>query len=859
MKHENKLARVVCCIKTLFHRLPFFKSKKSEEIGNIISLSPNPRLSDAENDAYLDFLEYQKELRAAFQNQNIQNIAITGNHGVGKSSIIRSYEAQDKDQKKGYFYISLMDFKYIPSDDDEANGRTEEEEERFQQEFERYLLCQILSKADASSLPHSMFKLIPTHGKLITKIVAGCLSLLVLCVATILLRSQLGISENFVMPLICACGALSFLPLVTLAYTICNSISSAKVSAKYGAINLETEAKKEQTSYIDEHIFEIIYALETMAPDIGYTVVLEDIDRLGKDICIDIFSKMRRINILINDRKKLKNNTLRFVYAFNDSVFELAKNTKFFDYVMSVTPRLNYNTSGLYFKQLMLNAYPEENERSLVIRSIIKEYDIDFWNLTGYVIHDYRTLNHIRNDFHLFANIMNNRKAKPDAKWLPFIIYKNLLAEDYCNAFDQPGVLELGKEERAKRLEKLCATNGEYYVKLITNLFDYICDNIGLRGTDFQVFTGLPKEIVAIRDSLYRNVEIEDLISGHFEFDKNLIGNFFEDKCVMITGGAGSIGGELCRKLAEYGVSRLVIVDTNEATAYDIQQEFKIKYQDAFDFDVEIVSVLDVDMLDGVFEKYKPQIVFHSAARKNVLLMEDNPEEAIKTNIVGTYNAMCSSEKYGVEKFVLISTDKAVNPTNVMGATKRFAEMLIQAHIGSTKCTYIRFGNVLGANGSVIPFFQKQIAAGGPVTLVHPDIIRYFMTVSEASLLILATATMEKTNRGYALDMGTPVKILDLAKNMIRLAGLTPDKDIKIEFTGLRPGEKLYEEILTTGASLNKTKIPKVFTVTKDTVSTEGIEEGYNRLLNAIAQKSNERDYKMLLKELVPTYYINMN
>ena len=295
-----------------------------------------------------------------------------------------------------------------------------------------------------------------------------------------------------------------------------------------------------------------------------------------------------------------------------------------------------------------------------------------------------------------------------------------------------------------------------------------------------------------------RNVEIEDLL-GRDPIRVNLdeIMGYVSGKVVLVTGGGGSIGSELCRQVASHNPKQLIIFDIYENNAYDIQLELKEKYPD-LDLVVLIGSVRNTHRIETVFEKYRPDIVYHAAAHKHVPLMEDSPNEAIKNNVFGTYKTAKAADKYGTSRFVLISTDKAVNPTNIMGASKRMCEMVVQMMNTRSKTDFVavRFGNVLGSNGSVIPLFKKQIEQGGPVTVTHPDIIRYFMTIPEAVSLVLQAGAYAKGGEIFVLDMGEPMKILDLAKNLIRLSGYMPDVDIPIVFTGLRPGEKLYEELL---------------------------------------------------------------
>ena len=294
--------------------------------------------------------------------------------------------------------------------------------------------------------------------------------------------------------------------------------------------------------------------------------------------------------------------------------------------------------------------------------------------------------------------------------------------------------------------------------------------------------------------SKLKDVDVNDLLGRDpITVDLDSIMGYVSDKVVMVTGGGGSIGSELCRQIASHNPKQLVIVDIYENTTYDIQQELKRNYPE-LDLVVLIASVRNTKRMDLIFDKYRPEIVYHAAAHKHVPLMEDSPNEAVKNNVLGTWKVVQAADKYNVKRFVMISTDKAVNPTNIMGATKRICEMIIQTYNNRSKTEYVavRFGNVLGSNGSVIPLFKKQIEAGGPVTVTHPDIIRYFMTIPEAAQLVLQTGAMARKNELFVLNMGQPVKILDLAENMIRLSGYVPYRDIDIVETGLRPGEKLY-------------------------------------------------------------------
>jgi FlaA1/EpsC-like NDP-sugar epimerase len=354
-----------------------------------------------------------------------------------------------------------------------------------------------------------------------------------------------------------------------------------------------------------------------------------------------------------------------------------------------------------------------------------------------------------------------------------------------------------------------------------------------------------------------REFDIEELLFRKpIEISDEKTGRYYRDKVILITGGGGSIGSELCRQIAKMKPKQLVILDVYENGAYDVQQELKIAYGDSLDLRVEILSVCNRGALERIFEKYRPNVVLNAAAHKHVPLMEHNCVEAVENNIFGTLNTVELSEKYGVDRFIMISTDKAVNPTNVMGATKRFCEMIVQAHStvgGHTTFSATRFGNVLGSAGSVIPLFRRQINSGGPITLTDKRIIRYFMTIPEASQLVLQSGSMAKNGELFVLDMGQPVKILDLAENMIRLSGLEPGKDIEIIETGLRPGEKLYEELLVKSEELDKTENSLIFIERDTPAPLEEIEHKLELLRRAVETGSDEEVFRVLHR-VVPTY-----
>ena len=358
-----------------------------------------------------------------------------------------------------------------------------------------------------------------------------------------------------------------------------------------------------------------------------------------------------------------------------------------------------------------------------------------------------------------------------------------------------------------------------------------------------------------------REVDIEDILGRDpVKLDNKKIGTLIEGKTILITGAGGSIGSELCRQIIKYNPSRMVLFDIYENNLYDIELELKSIYKH-IEIDAIVGSVRDLKKLESVFETYNPYLVFHAAAHKHVPLMENSPLEAIKNNVFGTYNVANCADKYKARKMILISTDKAVNPTNIMGATKRLCEMIIQVKNKTSKTEYaaVRFGNVLGSNGSVVPLFKKQIAEGGPVTVTHKDIIRYFMTIPEAAQLVLQAMSYAKGGEIFVLDMGEPVKIYDLAVSLIKLSGYEPDVDIPIVFTGLRPGEKLYEELLMKEEGLQKTENKKIFIGEPTQLDEKDILEKLAKLKKLIENEETPiEEIKDTIQEVVPTY-INKN
>lgn len=439
-----------------------------------------------------------------------------------------------------------------------------------------------------------------------------------------------------------------------------------------------------------------------------------------------------------------------------------------------------------------------------------------------------------------------------------------------CLVDDDPG--KRGKYLRGVQVagnrQDICRLAEEYDIDEIMiampsathGMIQEILDICSQTSCKLKVLPGLYQLVNGeVSISKLRNVEIEDLL-GREPVDTQIdsIMDYVSGKTVLVTGGGGSIGSELCRQIARHEPKQLIVFDIYENNAYDIQQELKRDYP-KLDLAVLIGSVRNTHRLNNVFEQYRPDIVYHAAAHKHVPLMEDSPNEAIKNNVLGTYKTAQAADRFHVSRFVLISTDKAVNPTNIMGASKRLCEMVIQMmnHQSETEFVAVRFGNVLGSNGSVIPLFKKQIEEGGPVTVTHPDIIRYFMTIPEAVSLVLQAGAQAKGGEIFVLDMGKPVKILDLALNLIRLSGYKPYEDIDIQFTGLRPGEKLYEELLMSEEGLQSTE-NELIHIGKP---IEFDEEQFRQQLEELDEWSRQDrpDIKEKVMGIVPTYHMEEN
>ena len=452
------------------------------------------------------------------------------------------------------------------------------------------------------------------------------------------------------------------------------------------------------------------------------------------------------------------------------------------------------------------------------------------------------------------AALINEYHMHPELKCTPIAIIDDNNGKQNKKLM---GVPILGTREdivrvaEEKLIDEIVITIPSAEPKTINEIYT-ICSNTKCKVKILPSLSQLIDETVSIQK--IRDVAIEDLLGRDtIKLDNSEIGNLINEHVVLVTGGGGSIGSELCRQIAMFSPKHLIILDNYENNAYDIQNELLSNYPN-LKLTTIIASVREKGRLENIFKKYRPDIIFHAAAHKHVPLMEANPTEAIKNNVFGTLNVAECADKYGAKRFVMISTDKAVNPTNIMGATKRIAEMIIQAFAKQSKTEFVavRFGNVLGSNGSVIPLFKRQIEQGGPVTVTHPEIIRYFMTIPEAVQLVLQAGAMAEGGEIFVLDMGEPVKIYDLARNLIKLSGFEPDVDIKIEFTGLRPGEKLYEELLLAEEGVQATKNDKIYVAQPLHTDLAILRREIECLKDIILTNADEvRDY---IKVIVPNY-----
>ena len=437
--------------------------------------------------------------------------------------------------------------------------------------------------------------------------------------------------------------------------------------------------------------------------------------------------------------------------------------------------RLSYRI----FTTITISNYSKKNGKRVMIVGAGTSGAVILKKMNNSRFSEGRVICFVDDDLNKVGKFLNGVPIAGKRKEIPSLVEKHFIDEIYiampsASAKDRKEIIEICRETKCR-------------LKILPGIYQLLNGDVSI--------------------AKLREVEIEDLL-GRESIRVNLdeILNYVSNKVVLVTGGGGSIGSELCRQIAGHKPKQLIVFDVYENNAYDLQQELKDKFP-KLNLIVLIGSVRNTHRIESVFEKYRPDIVYHAAAHKHVPLMEDSPCEAIKNNVFGTYKTAKAADKYGTKRFVLISTDKAVNPTNIMGASKRMCEMIIQMMNSQSKTDYVavRFGNVLGSNGSVIPLFKKQIEQGGPVTVTHPEIIRYFMTIPEAVSLVLQAGAYAKGGEIFVLDMGEPVKILDLANNLIRLSGYRPEEDIKIEFTGLRPGEKLYEELLMKEEGLQDT------------------------------------------------------
>ena len=588
------------------------------------------------------------------------------------------------------------------------------------------------------------------------------------------------------------------------------------------------------------------------------------------------------------------------IFARDFDITELSKHAHFYKTVTTFLP-INIIITLIVFSILKLYdslwAYAGERElQNLVmactISAIIDGIGLQFFKVPGeekavpdsyYLIYLFLLIAFIfasRFSYRFFRGIKHRSDNKTNSKAVMIIgageaaniIIKDILISNY-STMSIKCIIDDNPEKWGKYIQGIRVVGGRDRIIECADLYDIdeiivaipsvsrqemkkildICKNTNCK---LRALPGMYQLVSGeVNVSRLRDVEVEDLLGREpIAVDLDSIAGYVSDKTVLVTGGGGSIGSELCRQIAGHKPKRLIIVDIYENNAYDIQQELKTKYPE-LNLIVLIASVRNTHRINNIFMEYRPDIVYHAAAHKHVPLMEDSPTEAIKNNVFGTWKTAMAAAMNGTKKFVMISTDKAVNPTNVMGASKRICEMIVQTfnkHY-DTEFVAVRFGNVLGSNGSVIPLFKKQIAAGGPVTVTDPNIIRYFMTISEAVSLVLQAGAFAKGGEIFVLDMGEPVKILDLAENLIKLSGYKVGEDIRIEFTGLRPGEKLYEEMLMDEEGLQDTE-NRMIHIGKPIELDETKFFAELERLN-VAAKDESPEIKNLVREIVTTYH----
>lgn len=452
------------------------------------------------------------------------------------------------------------------------------------------------------------------------------------------------------------------------------------------------------------------------------------------------------------------------------------------------------------------------------------------------------------------ALIIKEMKVRPELKSVPVAIVDEDIRKKgrKINGVSIVGsISDIPEIIKTQAIDEVIIAISSQDKRVVNEIYNY-CFSKSCKVRILPSVSELIDESVVIQR--IRDVNIEDLLGREpVNTDMDEISSYLKNQVVLVTGGGGSIGSELCRQIAAFEPKRLIILDNYENNAYEIQNEMLSRYP-SVDIVTIIANIREKHRMDAIFKKYYPQVVFHAAAHKHVPLMETNPSEAIKNNVIGTLNVAESADKYKAKRFVLISTDKAVNPTNIMGATKRVAEMIIQAMSkhSSTDFVAVRFGNVLGSNGSVVPLFKKQIEQGGPVTVTHPEVTRFFMTIQEAVALVIQAGAMAKGSEIFVLDMGKPVKIFDLATNLIKLSGFEPGVDIKIEFTGLRPGEKLYEELLLDEEGLMATKNNKIFIAQPVFTDLELLKMEIERLKEIVL--NNQGEVLEYMHLIVPEY-----
>lgn len=774
---------------------------KANKEKKIISLGPTRTLFDKEEKS--EFIQYKEFLNDAFSNERIYNIAITGAFGVGKSSIIRSFEAKDPNKKNGYLYISLADFDAELNESTLSGKEIQDKKHDLQQEFERYLLCQILARSSGNKMPQSTYRLLPGKYHIFTKLGSTLLIAVLFGTWFLIARNEaFSFDEKTLLMLEWIFVIAATFTVGLMVFYFSDFFKSLKLSAEYKSVKVETDNMVSDTgSYIDDNIFEIVYALERLSKSIGYTVVLEDFDRLGNDICIDIFSKMRRINLMINDRKIIKEH-IRFIYAFDDSIFELTKNTKFFDYILSVTPQLNTSNAGLILKNRLINSL-ELNDKNDVMIQVLNEYDGEFWMRIGLVVNDYRTLNHIQNEFVLFLNIIRHRQEannyisqvldEPEKKYLPYIIYKNVMPDDYIIGLKAKTILEIDKEARNKRIDILYGKYDATYTEFLKSLINYLIDDIHLLKEYYYAFTGITDKGLEIREESEQINDIKRILQYKPEVDNEKIGSFLENNSVLVVSQDLRICLGLIFEMLMYKVKQIDVVVKNREE-YTKLSEAGLLYDPRVRA-VESKNLLEISPLELCVSK--PDVAIFVGSD-----FYEDTETLVRDELIVPFRLLkrCVEDKVRYflycSNFLMTKSFASITVgTDYKAVHSIMAELTTRIRSDST---VIKTVNLYGDESEFEIFkgnVQKQIELGGPVRIGLYHHLIWSRALQNVCHNILKSIFIESKFSVYIFDRGKPIMAFDLAKYLIENAGYVVGRNMMIINTKLKPGQKLYEEV----------------------------------------------------------------